>query len=204
MNRFLLVVVIIAVFAMGYAFLNTNNLLPGAFSFRTSFDELNQVWLKENIDPAQLENSNIETISLTQLNSIQSGINSFQAKLPPNSSPEVDAMKKLSQIHLDLIALLKEKKQLNSEINALPSTVSLADEEICEQIPALNSFQLPMLQIFEKSNNLNQKIKTFSIAYPSNVPNSYFDSINPNIEMIKSQADALDFSIEQLEASCNE
>ena len=43
LNRFLLVVVIIAVIAMGYAFLSVNGVIGESYSFQKGLNELNKV-----------------------------------------------------------------------------------------------------------------------------------------------------------------
>ena len=195
-------VLIIALVLIVYAYISTNNLFPAAFSFQNSFNELNNVWLSNGIDATQLESKPIGQVSLTQLNAIGTGITRFQSTLPESSSNEVDAMQKLSLIHLDLVSLLKEKKQLGTKILALPNVASLSGEELCSQIDSRKQLQTDIQSIYNSAATLEGKLSAFSSSYSDLVSASYIESLSPNADAINEESGNFSSSLNDLELWC--
>lgn len=202
LNRFLIVIIIIAVFAMLYAFLNVNGVFASGYSFQQGFSELNQIWLKQNIDPAKLDKTDISQISLTQLNSIESGINQFQSNLPQTDDHAVLEIKNISSIHLSLVSLLKEKKKLNGKILLLSQQNSFSQEKICSKLQELKPLIVDSQSVSEKANLLEQTIIAFEALYPGVVANSYLDALKPNASAVNQHFFETAISIDQLERLC--
>ena len=118
------------------------------------------------------------------------------------SSNEVDAMQKLSLIHLDLVSLLKEKKQLDTKILALPNVASLSGEELCSQIDSRKQLQTDIQSIYNSAATLEGKLSAFSSSYSDLVSASYIESLSPNADAINEESGNFSSSLNDLELWC--
>lgn len=167
LNRFLIVVVIIAVIAMGYAFLNTNNLLSGGSvpvqkkSFEQGFSELKGL-IAGNYSKFILLETNLTD---SELNEINSKIIAFKSKISSEKYSEPLALTSLAEIY-------EQMAQINLQKNAVNKTIQEertlnGDKEICSNLYLFERLDSETLQLISKLENLDESILDYSSRYKS-------------------------------------